>query len=530
MDKLCFPGALILILIGCHSHPQNEAHGPNDHDAAHASGAEHSHDGPEDIQITVFNDLVELFIEHPPFLANENGLMAAHVTHVQDWSPRTEGPVTFILKKEGQPSIEIVESEPVEPGIYVPFVNFPASGDWTIEIQVPMDQGLSISTIEAVKVYDNIGEAPQHGSSKGDNEISFLKEQQWRMPFASAPAVTKDFREAITANGKIEPQANGHAIVSAPVSGKLAQGSKPAPYVGQLVEKGRLLGSIIPRLEQFQDPASLTSALEKAELKHQHAQKEYQRLSELYKVEAISKMRVRQAALEMETAAAELRAAKSRSSQASLLQTDKSRANENGVHLYSPLTGTVIDGQFVPGSHVEEGDSLFHIANLETLWLSIDVPESEMGKIKETPGAWFRVNGIEQVFEATTETGSRLVALGGQVNSQKRTVPLIFEIPNPKNLMKLGMFVQASVLTGQVSSGVSIPVAALTEEDGQTTVYVQTGGESFERRTLKTGIRDGDRIQVISGVESGERVVVQGAYQIRLSATSDAVPAHGHSH
>jgi multidrug efflux pump subunit AcrA (membrane-fusion protein) len=75
-----------------------------------------------------------------------------------------------------------------------------------------------------------------------------------------------------------------------------------------------------------------------------------------------------------------------------------------------------------------------------------------------------------------------------------------------------------------------IPVSALVEEQGIFYVYVQTEGESFQKRELKLGANDGQKVQVLSGLSEGERVVTKGGYQIKLSQASGALPAHGHEH
>jgi len=61
-------------------------------------------------------------------------------------------------------------------------------------------------------------------------------------------------------------------------------------------------------------------------------------------------------------------------------------------------------------------------------------------------------------------------------------------------------------------------------------VFVQKGGETFVRRPVKLGIRNSAMVQALEGVDAGDRVVTKGAYLIRLSTMSSAVPAHGHIH
>jgi membrane fusion protein, heavy metal efflux system len=75
-----------------------------------------------------------------------------------------------------------------------------------------------------------------------------------------------------------------------------------------------------------------------------------------------------------------------------------------------------------------------------------------------------------------------------------------------------------------------VPTSALVDEDGRAVVFVQLSGETFEKRDLELGIRDGAYVQILSGVSEGERVVTQGAYAIRLASVSTTIPAHGHSH
>jgi multidrug efflux pump subunit AcrA (membrane-fusion protein) len=75
-----------------------------------------------------------------------------------------------------------------------------------------------------------------------------------------------------------------------------------------------------------------------------------------------------------------------------------------------------------------------------------------------------------------------------------------------------------------------IPVSALVEEQGIFYVYVQTEGESFQKRELKLGANDGKKVQVLSGLTEGERVVTKGGYQIKLAQASGILPAHGHEH
>jgi len=96
--------------------------------------------------------------------------------------------------------------------------------------------------------------------------------------------------------------------------------------------------------------------------------------------------------------------------------------------------------------------------------------------------------------------------------------------------LKPGMFARVTVFTGEGSDGVVIPAAAVIDDGGRPTVFVMEGGESFYKRVVRLGARDGDRVQVLAGVAPGERVVSAGADEVHLSTVSGAIPAHGHAH
>jgi multidrug efflux pump subunit AcrA (membrane-fusion protein) len=83
---------------------------------------------------------------------------------------------------------------------------------------------------------------------------------------------------------------------------------------------------------------------------------------------------------------------------------------------------------------------------------------------------------------------------------------------------------------GNPSQGLAIPASALQDEDGLSVVYVQAGGERFLRRIVQIGARDGDWVQILGGIQPGERVVTLGTHLVRLAASSGKVPEHGHAH
>jgi multidrug efflux pump subunit AcrA (membrane-fusion protein) len=92
------------------------------------------------------------------------------------------------------------------------------------------------------------------------------------------------------------------------------------------------------------------------------------------------------------------------------------------------------------------------------------------------------------------------------------------------------MSVRAHVLTSEPIVALAAPVDAVVNDGGQDVVYVQAGGESFDRRIVELGPRDGPFVQIKSGLRAGEHVVVRGAYAVKLASSSTEPPASGHAH
>jgi multidrug efflux pump subunit AcrA (membrane-fusion protein) len=124
-----------------------------------------------------------------------------------------------------------------------------------------------------------------------------------------------------------------------------------------------------------------------------------------------------------------------------------------------------------------------------------------------------------------------VVSTGASIDPDTRTLPVRLEAANPTGALKIGMMADARLFLADTQAGVAIPNAAIQIEDGQPVTYVQTGGESFERRPLQLGPTDGQHTLVKRGVQAGEPVVTAGAYQVYLASLgSSQMGGHGHPH
>jgi len=124
----------------------------------------------------------------------------------------------------------------------------------------------------------------------------------------------------------------------------------------------------------------------------------------------------------------------------------------------------------------------------------------------------------------------RLVSVGNFVDPQRRTVKVIYELANRNRQLAVEQAASLRLFRRARKEGPAIPESAVVDDAGRPVIYVQTGGETFERRTVTLGERQGRMVLVTTGISSGERVVTEGAYLIRLASMSTQAPSHGHAH
>lgn len=501
---------LAVVLAGC-SH---------DHDHAAA------HDELAPVSVTHFTDATELFVEFEPLRAGEESTFAAHFTRLADFKPVTEGRASVILRGGGQPEERFDVQGPAAPGIFKPVAKPRAAGKRTLEIVLESGKLRASHDLGEITVFDSTQAAleAQPESEDASAAIRFLKEQQWQVDFATAPAERSPLRATVAATGTIRGSAAGSAQITAPVAGQVLAGPAGFPHIGQRVQQGAVLLRIAPKLAADMDQATLRLAVERARLRLEHEQKERARLEQLLKEEAIAERRVIAARTEEQLARAELDAAQRR------LAPYTGGDRSGGVLVRAPVGATIVELALTPGSFVNEGQVLAQLADPSRLWLDARVAEADAARLGEVQGAWVRAPGLEQPLALEVGKNARLVARGQALDAATRTLPLILEFQSRGARLPIGAAVRAEIWTGKREDALVVPAGALVEEGGQTVLFVQRDGESFERRVVTTGIRDGNAVQIGSGLKPGERVVTRGAYLVRLAGASPKSAGEGHVH
>ncbi|MCP4262102.1 MAG: efflux RND transporter periplasmic adaptor subunit [Planctomycetes bacterium] len=191
-------------------------------------GHDHSDEGKSS-QVTVWGGRFEIFLEHPFVLAGTPADFVTHVTDRVTLEPRRKGPVIFVLTDESEKSTRHIERKPARDGIYIPELTFPKPGRWKLSLIIPLDEKEHIVELPAVTVYstqDDIYHAPDPEEITG---ISFLKEQQWKIPFQT---------EAVKQQKVLSQE-----VIAVPESAVVDDEGKPVVFVqlgGETFQKRRL--------------------------------------------------------------------------------------------------------------------------------------------------------------------------------------------------------------------------------------------------------------------------------------------------
>lgn len=483
-----------------------------------------AHDEPE--SLTHFTDKSELFLEFPALVVGQSATFTAYLTRLADFKPFAQGKVAVVLSGGDAPEERFTVETPAVPGVFKPVVTPKSAGERELTLVVESNLGTLMHELGPVTVFADTSAAKSgHGDhDHGEEGILFGKEQQWKVDFATAEVVKGIARSAISATGTLRAQPGHEAQVVAPTSGIL-RSTQSFPRIGQAVRKGQVLAILGPRLGGDADQASLEAAAGKAQIAMEQARRERERMEVLFKEEAIPEKRLLDARANERIAHSEKQAAESRAQQL---------GGSGGIVLRSPIDGIVADVSAAAGAFVNEGAPLMHVANTATLWLDVRVPESEIGRLGTPTGAAFRIDGFERGFAIEAGKNGKLIVVGGVVDAQTRTVPVVFEFANPERALRLGLTARVQIFSGSGQGKpevVLVPASAVQDENGAQVVYVQIAGNRFERRQVQTGSRDGERVAILDGLEPGQRVVSRGAYLVRLSTAKSASDGHaGHSH
>jgi RND family efflux transporter MFP subunit len=466
----------------------------------------------------------ELFMEYPPLVEGATSRFAIHFTDLATFEPLRAGRAEVRL--DGAGGEAFVVDAPGRPGIFGVDVTPSRAGRYRLQVVLDAPGLADRHDLGEVAVLaPGAAEALHAHEEAEDGSIAFLKEQQWTLDFATVRAGARRIAESLVIAAEIEPRTGGRADVATPVAGRLA-GDLPAHPVGSRVSRGAPLAEIIPHSGHGEDRPALELAVAEARNALELERAERARVERLVGAGALPARRRLEARVAEQTAEARVVAA-----EAHLAQLDATRTGEGEggrdtrFVLRAPISGVVAASDATPGASVEEGTRLFRLIALDRVHVVGALPEAALARIGELAGAELDVPGFDAPISL-----DRLVAVGRVLEPEARTVPIIYELRDPDRRLAVGQAVSLRIFASAAVEAVTVPESAVVDDAGQPVVFVQVGGESFERRPIRLGNREAGQVQIAGDIAPGERIVVRGAPLIRLAALSPQGPAHGHTH
>jgi len=516
------------VLQGCHD--TSHAHGDDDHshDPDHAAEEAHEHEHEnETVSVTLWDQEMQVYVEFSRLVVGQESSFVSHFTVLGTHQPVASGSLLVRLHYDVDKVDMAGVPKPSDPGIFRPTITPSSAGTARVELQLTFDQHKKAFDLGTFQVFPNAEAAAAKEYQDSQEGISFSLEKQWQVSFGVTQAKHLMLRSSIPAISQIKAPSSSHTLVTSPHQGRLIQTPSGPLNIGDKVSKGNALFSLalIPSQDDV-DPASLDVAVAQNQIHAEGAKKTYARAKALADQGLLDEATLDEAHEKMREAEAAYQGAARRKELFNGSQ--RLAASESTFAIPSPITG-VITELFVPtGAWVSEGQALAKVLNREQLWLEMSVPEAYLPRIQQVHGAWFDLNSDNpSVFEIEQEA---FLGQGTEIDLHTRTMPFRFRITNQNGRFYPGMTFKSYLITSAPESQLAIPYSALVREEGVDVVFIQLAGETFEKRIVQTGIRDGELITIIAGLEEGTWVVSEGAYLVKLASTGTQSLGHGHAH
>ncbi|WP_345004892.1 efflux RND transporter periplasmic adaptor subunit [Snuella lapsa] len=183
--------------------------------------------------------------------------------------------------------------------------------------------------------------------------------------------------------------------------------------------------------------------------------------------------------------------------------------------IYSNISGVVTEIALSEGAHIMEGNALFKVANLNTVWANFDVYENQIAQVKKGQEIVVKTNAYpNKAFKTKVDFIEPIL------DSKTRTVKLRVVLSNKEGLLKPGMFVEGQLNALQDDAVLQVPASAVLWTGERSVVYLKVKGETpiFEMREVVLGNKTGASYEVLEGLEQGDEVVTNGTFTVDAAA------------
>lgn len=481
----------------------------------HEDGIDTHEPHAEKITLTSYGRVLEVYCEADPLVAGSQSQMLLHLTRLSDFKPQARARVSVTLNAGGS-RLNLQADTLARPGVCA-FVVLPQkAGKGVLTVNVQGADGLHEQVDIPVQVHADASSAHSTIEAQkpqaGGNTVVFSKEMSWKARFSTEECRREAFGPAFRVMAQVEPAQGEEHVVPAQVSGVVHMGSV-VPVEGMEVRAGQALLSVNGGTMA---DGNLSVRIQEVEAAYRKAKNELERKEPLAKEQIVSQNDLQATRAEYETAKAQYESLK--------------RFSSHGCQVVSaPIRGYVAQMNVKNGQYVEEGQSLLTVSGTRWLTLRAMLPQQLWKTLPCIRDASIRLPGTDSLASLSSLDGS-LLSYARQVSSQQPLLPVLFRV-RYNTAMLPGSWVEMYVRSETRKQALTVPVESVIEEMGLRFLYVQLTPELFEKREVTTGATDGRRIEVLTGLKFGERVVASGAVLVKLTQVSGGVDPHaGHMH
>ena len=314
----------------------------------------------------------------------------------------------------------------------------------------------------------------------------------------------QDISETLMIPGRLEAQNLRLAKIGSPINGRV---SDIYGGLGDVVKKGQVLARV-NSIELTQNQLSLIKATQLIGLKT----KAVERAKLLFEADVISKAEMQRIEAELEAVKADFRASKDQleilgMSEKAIEKLESSGQVNSYGDVISRTNGTIITKVINLGQIVQPEDVLFSVADLSKLWGVAEIPEQQVAFVQKDQDVTIEVPALNKKIQG------KIVYEGDIVNPETRTVMVRTEIDNSDLKLKPDMLISMFIQSKKVSK-LAIPASAVVRENDRNYIFVQNNPNTFRLREIELGHKDGQLINVLSGVSQGETIVSDGAFHL----------------
>jgi multidrug efflux pump subunit AcrA (membrane-fusion protein) len=187
----------------------------------------------------------------------------------------------------------------------------------------------------------------------------------------------------------------------------------------------------------------------------------------------------------------------------------------------SPISGVITDRPLYPGEMAAAGTPLLTIMDISQVVARAHIPQTEAVLLKRGDNATLSAPGLDQPIPG------KVVLVSPALDPNSTTVEIWVQCKNPKELLRPGTSAQITMVARTVPDALAIPAAALlTAQDGTTSVMMAGNDGKAHQQIIRTGFHDGDKVQILEGLQAGQKIVGNGAYGLPDNSKITAAEAN----